>query len=79
VGLEDGPEALEGSVDGSAKRRCGDQVDLGVVREGILQFSTLLMTEIREEGVGDDVVGSAKVVDALEETTVRLCTYRKGF
>jgi hypothetical protein len=78
VGLEDWPEALEGCVDGSAKRRCGNQVDLGVVREGILQLSTLLMAEICEEGVGDDVVGRAKVVDALEETMVRLCTFRKS-
>lgn len=76
VGLEDGPEALEGCVDGSAKRRRGNQVDLGVVREGILQPSTLLMPEICEEGVGNDVVGSAKVVDALEETMVRSCTCR---
>jgi hypothetical protein len=47
-----------------------------VVGEGILQLSTLLMAEICEEGVGNDVVGSAKVVDALEETMVRSCTCR---
>lgn len=74
VGLEDGPEALKGCIDSSAKRRCSDQVDLGVVGEGILQLGTLLMAEICEEGVGDDVVGGAKVVDALDESMVRSCT-----
>lgn len=71
VGLEDGPEALEGSVDGSAERRCGHQVDLGVIGEGSLQFSALLVAEICEEGILDDVVGGAKVVEALEEAMVR--------
>lgn len=68
MGLEDRPEALEGCVDGSAERRCGDQVDLGVVGEGLLQFRALLVAANCEERVLDDVVGGAKVVEALEET-----------
>ena len=72
VGLEDGPEALERCVDGAAERRSGDQVDLGVSGEGLAQFRALLVAEICEEGVGNDVVGGAEVMDALEDTIVRL-------
>lgn len=78
VGLEDGPEALEGCVDGAAERRGRDQVDLGVSGEGLAQSRALLVAKICEEGVGDDVVGGANVVDALEEAMVRLYSSRSN-
>lgn len=72
VGLEDRPEALECCVDGAAERRRGDQVDLGVSGKGFAQFCALLVAEICEEGVADNMVGCAEIVDALEDTIMRL-------
>jgi hypothetical protein len=36
-----------------------------VIGESLLQISTLFVTEVCEERVGDNVVFSAEVVDAL--------------
>lgn len=68
--LEHGPKALQRGVDRATQRRCSHQLDIGVVREVVAQLAALLVAEICEEGVRDDVVGGAEVVDALGEVAI---------
>lgn len=70
VGLEHRLEALQRGVNRATQRRRSHQLDTGVAREVIAQLAALLVAKVCEEGVGNDVVGSREVVDALEEQAV---------
>lgn len=58
-------KALERSIEGATKGRGGHQVDVGMAGEVLAERFALLVAEVSEEGVLDDVVGGANVVQAL--------------
>lgn len=41
--------------------------------EGVAEFLALFVSEISEKRIGDDMVGGAKVVDALKGSAVGKC------
>lgn len=70
VSLEHGLEALQCCVDSAAQGRRGHQVDIRVAREGLSELAALLMAEVCQDRVGNDMVGGAKIVNALYEPVV---------
>lgn len=65
VCLKDGREALEGGIQGAAKRGGRHQVDVGVTGEALAQLAALFVSKVGEDGVLDDMVLGAEVVQAL--------------
>jgi hypothetical protein len=65
VCLKDRRETLKRGIQGAAKRGGSDQVDIGVAREALAQLATLLVAKVCEDGIRDDVVFGAEVVQAL--------------
>jgi len=70
MSLEYGLEALQCCVNSAAQGRRGHQVDIGVIREGLLQLAALFVAEVCEKRVGDDMVFGAEVVNALYQPVV---------
>jgi len=64
--VEHGLEAQQGRVQRPPERRRRDQLDAIVVGERVAQRAALLLAELGQERVGQDVVGGAEVVEALD-------------
>lgn len=63
--LEDRLKAFQCCVDSAPQWRRGHQVDIGMAGKRLLELAALFMAEVCEEGVRDDMVFGAEVVDAL--------------
>lgn len=59
------PETLQCGVDGTAERRGGYEIDLVMEGEILGEFAALFIAQVSEEGVANDMVFCAKVVEAL--------------
>lgn len=65
VRFEDGPETLQCGVDGTAKGRSSYEIDLVMEGEVLGEFAALFIAQVGEEGVANDMVFCAEIVETL--------------